>query len=351
MSDVSAPTPAPGRSRARPLLLALIVLALLALVGALYLQDQLAPPKISGAAQTFEVEPGWGASRVARELADAGLVKQPQVFSLWLRYKDLDRSIGEGLYNLSPAMSASEVARVLEAGGRPRVVSIVIPEGFRASDVAARLAGAGLGDETALMNLIEEPGALRLAFVPEGAGLEGFLFPASYEFPLRSAPEEALGVILERFSAELTPEVSAALQANNLSVYDWVTLASVVQAEAGTMGEMPIIAGVFRNRLDAGMRLQSDPTVAYGLGKPMTALDAPAGDFEVDQPWNTYLYAGLPPTPISNPGQAALLAVLNPQRDNPAGAPYLYFLHDRNLVFRPNLTLEDHERDVQEFLR
>ena len=88
------------------------------------------------------------------------------------------------------------------------------------------------------------------------------------------------------------------------------------------------------------MPLQSDPTVAYGLGKPMTELDAPAGDFGVDQPWNTYLYGGLPPTPISNPGRAALLAVLEPQRDNPEGEPYLYFLHDRDLVFRPNLTLE-----------
>ena len=320
-------------------------------MGTLYLQDQLAPPKISGAARTFEVEPGWGASRVAQELADAGLVRQPQVFSLWLRYRGLDRSIGEGLYSLSPAMSASQVARVLEAGGRPRVVNVVIPEGFRADDVAARLAGAGLGDEATLISLIENSGTLRPAFVPEGLGLEGFLFPASYEFPLRSTPEEALSVILERFNAELTLEVRAALDTNNLSVYDWVTLASVVQAEAGTTGEMPIIAGVFLNRLDAGMRLQSDPTVAYGLGKPMTELDAPAGDFDVDQPWNTYLRAGLPPTPISNPGQAALLAVLNPQRDNPAGAPYLYFLHDRNLVFRPNLTLEDHQRDVQDYLR
>ena len=351
MSDVPAPKPAPRRSRARPLLLALVILALFALLGTLYLQDQLAPARLSGAAQTFEVEPGWGASRVAQELAGEGLIKQPQVFSLWLRYRGLDRSIGEGLYSLSPAMSAPEVARVLEAGGRPRVVGVVIPEGFRATDVAARLAGAGLGDEAALMNLIEEPGALRPAFVPEEAPLEGFLFPASYEFPVGSTPEEALGVVLERFSEELTPEVRAALDANNLSVYDWVTLASVVQAEAGTLGEMPIIAGVFRNRLDVEMRLQSDPTVAYGLGKPMTELDAPAGDFGVDQPWNTYLYGGLPPTPISNPGRAALLAVLEPQRDNPEGEPYLYFLHDRDLVFRPNLTLDDHERDVQEYLR
>ena len=161
MSDVPAPKPAPRRSRARPLLLALVVLALFALLGALYLQDQLAPARLSGAAQTFEVEPGWGASRVAQELANEGLIKQPQVFSLWLRYRGLDRSIGEGLYSLSPAMSAPEVARVLGAGGRPRVVQIVIPEGFRASDVAARLAGASLGDEETLTNLIEE--ARRLA--------------------------------------------------------------------------------------------------------------------------------------------------------------------------------------------
>jgi len=187
--------------------------------------------------------------------------------------------------------------------------------------------------------------------VPEGAGLDGYLFPASYEFPARSTPEGVLRVMLRRFERELTPEVRARLRDLGLSVHGWVTLASMIQAEAGNHGEMPVIAGVFLNRLDRGMPLQSDPTVAYGLGKRLPELDALAGDLEADHPWNTYTRAGLPEGPIGNPGRAALRVVFRAQRTDASGESYLYFLHGRGGEFRPNLTLEGHNRDVKEFLR
>ena len=99
------------------------------------------------------------------------------------------------------------------------------------------------------------------------------------------------------------------------------------------------------------MRLQSDPTVAYGLGKPLPELDAVAGDIERDTPWNTYTREGLPPTPIGNPGAHALSVIFSARRTDAAGRPYLYFLHGLNGDFRPNLTLEDHNRDVEAYLR
>ena len=137
-------------------------------------------------------------------------------------------------------------------------------------------------------------------------------------------------------------------------MHEWVTLASIVQSEAASHEEMPIIAGVFLNRLDDGMLLQSDPTVAYGLGKAMPELSALAGDLRRDTPWNTYTRPGLPATPISNPGSHALQAVLEPERLNEAGVPWLYFLHGTDggiPVFRPNTNLAAHERDVVVFLR
>jgi len=117
---------------------------------------------------------------------------------------------------------------------------------------------------------------------------------------------------------------------------------------------MAIIAGVFRNRLDRGMALQSDPTVAYGLGKALPELDVTAGDFTVDHPWNTYVHPGLPAGPIGNPGAAALAAVLAPERTSPSGRPWLYFLHGVDgdaAVFRPNVSYDDHLRDVARYLR
>jgi UPF0755 protein len=157
--------------------------------------------------------------------------------------------------------------------------------------------------------------------------------------------------MLERFEAELTPETRTRLEQLDWTVHEWTTFASMIQSEAGDSSEMTIIAGVFRNRLDEGWRLESDPTVAYGLGKDLPELDFPAGDFSVDHPWNTYMHTGLPPTPISNPGSDALAAVFVPTRQNEDGQDYFFFLHAPDGTFRPNLNLQDHERDVQRYLR
>jgi UPF0755 protein len=348
---LSEPPRPPGRTHwLRALLLLTLFVGAAGIAGLLWWQRQLTPAQPPAAAQEveFEVEAGWGAARVATALEDAGLVRDARVFRLYLQLQGLDREVGEGLYLLSPALSTPQIADRLGGGGRPRVRTVVIPEGFRAGQVAQRLR-AELALDVA--GLIETPGALRPEFVPPEAGLEGYLFPASYEIPLGSSPEGALELMLGRFARELTPAVRRELRALGLSVHEWVTLASMVQAEAGSREEMPIIAGVFLNRLDRGMRLQSDPTVAYGLGKRLPDLDAASGDLRQDTPWNTYTRAGLPRGPIGNPGHHALQVIFQAQRRDASGAPYLYFLHGLDGSFRPNLTLDDHNRDVEAFLR
>ncbi|MEM6429395.1 MAG: endolytic transglycosylase MltG, partial [Deinococcota bacterium] len=226
-----------------------------------------------------------------------------------------------------------------------------IPEGFRMVDIAARFAEAGFGDASSLESLFRNPADVRPEYVPEDAPLEGYLFPASYDIPVGSSASEIVEIMLARFEDELTEEMQEMLEQQNFSVHDWVTLASIIQSEAGEVSEMPIISGVFRNRLDEGWRMESDPTVAYGLGKDLPELDFPGGDFSVDHPWNTYLREGLPVTPISNPGSEALEMVFLPQRANPDGLPYMFFLHAPDGGFHPNLTLDDHNRDVQTYLR
>lgn len=342
------------RRRGRGLALTALALVLTAAAAALAAVWSLSPASADTTPREFEVLPGWGGVRVAAALEDAGIVRFALAFEAYVRWQGLDRSIGEGLYDLSPSMSVPDVAAALVAGGRPRTVRIVVPEGWRAADVAARLAANGLGDETEILGRIAHPGDIAPPYLPEGAGLEGYLFPASYDVPVRSSVDDALGVMVARFEAEIDGDVAEALLARDLTVHQWVTLASMVQAEAATHDEMGIIAGVFVNRLEVGMPLQSDPTVAYGLGKALPELDALAGDLRLDTPYNTYTRGGLPPGPIGNPGTDALRAVLEPVRATPDGERYFYFLHgvdDGTPVFRPNTDLAGHNRDVARYLR
>lgn len=364
----AGPTRAPHRKRGGTW--ALIVLLLLALIGVggwFGVNYILSAPSETASVVEFEVRPGWGASRVAAELEEHGLVRSARAFSVYLRFKDLDHSIGEGLYDLSPTLSVAELAERLVSGGRPRTVRIVIPEGWRAVDVVGRLAEFDIGSAEELQALVDAPPPeIAPAGLPSGAGLEGYLFPAGYDMPVGTSPEAALAWLVDTLEDTLhAPEMlegvpgaenglDALLGTIGIDVHGWVTLASIVQAEAASDDEMGIIAGVFINRLDFGMPLQADPTVAYGLGKPMPELSAVAGDLRVDTPWNTYTRPGLPYGPIGNPGRAALRAVLDPVRYTEDGFAYLYFLHGTDggvPVFRPNTNLPAHERDVDRYLR
>ncbi len=342
----------PRWRRARPWVLSALGALMVLVAAALVVAYELTPPSATPSAVTFDVKPGWGGKEVAAVLQREGLVRNGRIFELYLRARGLDRSIGEGLYDLSPAMNAAQIAAALEKGGRPRTVHVVIPEGWRASRIAQALHDAGLGTADAFLALVRTPGDLRPGFVPSADGLEGYLFPAAYDIPVESSPRDILELMLQRFRQELDGSTEEQLRARGMSVHAWVTLASMVQAEAANPGEMPIIAGIFLNRLDLGMPLQSDPTVAYGMNKPLPQLEAK--DLQQDNPWNTYTRAGLPRGPIDSPGHAALRSVLDPVRTNDRGERYLYFLHAESngkTVFRPNTTLQAHNEDVRRFLQ
>lgn len=305
----------------------------------------------------FEVLRGSSATGVAQDLEEAGLLRDHRALLAYLMWKGWQGRIGEGLYDLSPALDVPALAERLVQGGRPRTARLLLPEGQRARDLLLRVQEAGWPTAVIIEmeQLIADPPAdLRPEGLPEEAGLEGYLFPDSYDLPLAFGAADILRTLVGRLELELDPATREALAAADLDVHDWVVLASMVQAEAGDSSEMGIIAGVFLNRLDLGMPLQSDPTVAYGLGKDLPELDFPAGDFSIDHPWNTYTRGGLPQGPIGNPGAAALAAVLAPERHDEQGRAWYYFLHGVDggqPVFRPNLNYEAHLRDVARFLR
>ncbi len=303
----------------------------------------------TGAKAEVRIAKGSGAAAVGRLLEEAGLVRSGSLFALYLRFSGQDKKLRPGYYRLE-GKGLRAVALALTDESRPLTVRITFPEGWRAVEMAQRLSENSL-DGPGFLKLVQDPPAELRPAEARGPTLEGYLFPATYEFPLDASAEDILRTMTRRMAQEFTPEAKGRLQALGLAdVHEWVTLASIVQAEAANAAEKPLIAGVFLNRLELGMPLQADPTVAYGLGKRLNELDRRAGDFEQDTPYNSYTRPGLPPGPIGNPGAEALRAVLNPQRTNERGQKYLYFLHAQGRLFL-NVDFQSHLRDVARYYR
>jgi len=312
------------------------------LVAALSLWYLVAP---TGEVAVVRIPKGAGAAQIGRVLEEEGIVRSGRVFALLARVLGAERELRSGVFRLKGEGTLAVIEELKRA--EPVATRLTFPEGWRAKDYAKRLSAAGFDGEGFLRLVENPPPGLKPPYVL-GPTLEGYLFPDTYEIPVEAGPEEIVRIMIRRFERELDEERLAELSVLGLSVHAWVTLASIVQAEAGSEEEMPWIAGVFLNRLEVGMPLQADPTVAYALGKDLPELNRYAGDFEVDSPYNTYRAKGLPPGPINNPGRAALLAVLHARRLSPEGKPYLFFFHSRGELYL-NETFEGHLRDLNRY--
>jgi UPF0755 protein len=283
------------------------------------------PLDMNGAPQTFTVEVGESVDSVANHLQLVGLVRDAESFRSYLIYSGLDTSIQAGNYELSTAMSALDIAHELQDATPEEVTFVVLP-GWRVEEVAESLSTSGLPityDE--FLSAAKTP-PQHFDFLAGASTVEGFLYPDSYIFSRNiSSAEEMIGEMIRNFSAHLTPDLINGFQRQGLTVYQAVTLASMVEREAVQGDEQTLIASVYLNRFKIGMKLDADPTVQYAIGynilqqtwwtNPLSLLD-----LEVNSVYNTYKYEGLPPTPIANPSPGALRAVAFP-----AETPYLFF--------------------------
>lgn len=285
-------------------------------------QDALTlPVNPGGQPVQFLVKEGETANSVATRLYDLGLIRDRETFRAYLIYSGRDTRIRSGNYTLSAAMNALEIAGKLQDPLSQEVVFNILP-GWRAEEIAASLATSGIN-----VNAESFLEAVRQGKKGEEplASYEGFLFPGSYRFLRDVTAEEMVQAFYHEFERSVTEDLRNAYAQRGLSLVEAVTLASIVQREAVVIEEQPLIASVFYNRLQQNMKLDSDPTVQYALGYgeawgtwwkvPLTL-----NDLTVDSPYNTYLYPGLPPGPICNPGLSALQAVAYP-----AETPYFYF--------------------------
>ncbi len=287
----------------------------------------LSPRDPAARPQSFTVELGEPTYQITQRLEAQGLIQDADLFRLYLIYAGLDTSIQAGEYTLSARMSPVEIAHALQ-DATPSEVTFRILAGWRLEEIAAALPTSGLTfTPQAFLSYAASP-PLSLPMIhelPPGSSLEGFLFPDRYRLPRDSSIQEFIQTLLQRFNSQVDAALRDGFARQGLDLVQAVTLASMVQREAVDASEMPLIASVFLNRLAAGMRLDSDPTIQYALGfqsdqntwwkNPLTLED-----LQIESPYNTYLQPGLPPGPICNPGLEALRAVAFP-----AQSSYYYF--------------------------
>lgn len=282
------------------------------------------PLELNGQEQHFQVQQGEPIESVAARLQQARLIRDAGALRDYLIYTGMDVSVQAGDYKVTPAMSIVDVAHLMQDATPSEVTFVVLP-GWRMEEIAESLPTSGLDItpyDFAAAAVSPHPG---YGFLDGEASAEGFMYPDSYVLPRSTTVTELVYAMLRNFSLHLTPDLSEGFSHQGLSVYQAVTLASIVQRETMHASEAPMVASVYINRLRAGMKLDADPTVQYALGynalqrtwwtNPLTALD-----LQAPSPYNTYIADGLPPTPISNPGLEALQAVANP-----ADTPYFYF--------------------------
>lgn len=348
----------------RFLFLLLLLLAVIAVGAVLYLVYYARPP--AAPLETtpgvpveivFEVRPGETTSEIAQNLAAKGLIRIPLLFQLYARLRGMDSQLEAGRYVLRSDMTMDEILVTLtSAPGEPEI-SFTLREGLRLEQVVESLSEQGLAPAADLRAALQRDYDYDfLADRPEGATLEGYLFPDTYRIPQSYTATQVIDFLLRAFGNKFTATMRQQAQSQGMTIFQVVTLASIVEREAIVDAERPLIASVYLNRLEAGMPLDADPTVQYALGYnksqerwwPIIYFDELGVNnlTEFDHPYNTYRYPGLPPGPICSPGLASLKAVLEP-----ADTEYLFFVakNDGTGEHAFARTLEEHNANVAKY--
>ena len=295
------------------------------------------------AEQFVEVPQGSGSAGIAKRLADAGVVRDVNSFRIALWLTGAARRLQAGEYRFDRPLSARQVADKI-ARGDVFVRPITFPEGLTMRQMAALYESKGFGPAKELLDAVRSAALVR-AIDPDARDLEGYLFPDTYKLPRHATAGQLVARMVAGFMKALTPDLIERAQARGLTIRPLVPLASIVEKETGNPDERPRVAAVYANRLKIGMGLQCDPTVIYALERAgRYDGNLTREDLQFDSPYNTYRYAGLPPGPIASPGRASLLAAAAP-----ADVAYLYFVSKNDGSHAFAATLDEHNRNVQQY--
>jgi UPF0755 protein len=327
----------------RSVLLLVIVLAAGAFAALIYGRVREPYRAYQGVERFVDIPQGAGSRTIGQRLVDAGVVHDLLTYRVALWLSGEGRHLKAGEYRFDHPLTPGEVIDKI-ARGDVYVIHITFPEGLTMFDMAQLFESHGLGPAADFLVAAKDPTPIR-EIDRDAKTLEGYLFPETYALPRHADAHQLVHQMVEQFRHAFTPELRAAAAEKNLTPHQVVTLASIVEKETGRADERPTVAAVYANRLRIGMALQCDPTVIYALalaGRYTGNLHK--DDLQVDSPYNTYRYPGLPPGPIASPGRASLDAAVHP-----ADADFLYFVsrNDGSHVFAR--TLDEHNRNVQKF--
>ncbi len=288
----------------------------------------------------FSISQGEGVNRMTHRLESKGLITSPLRFKWLARLKGEDKRLKAGEYRLAGNMTPNQILDVL-VNGKPYLYRITIPEGFNLRQIADEINRLELSDGDQFLTLAMDPqvaGNLDIA----QATLEGYLFPDTYYFPKNVSPGAIIDTMVQHFQASFPAKWRQRARTLNLTVHEVVTLASIIEKETGDPSERPLIASVFHNRLKKRMRLESDPTVIYGIKNFNGNLTRK--DLRTRTPYNTYMNRGIPPGPIANPGLASIEAALYP-----ADTGYLFFVAKKDGTHYFSTNIKDHNRAVYRY--
>ena len=299
------------------------------------------PPSDERVLKTVSIERGMSFRLIAEDLEKAGVVRDAESFGLAARILGAYKKVKAGEYEFTTNMTPIEVLEQLVKGKIKRYF-VTIPEGYNVKEIAAALKSAGLVEPDVFVARALDPD-LAASLGVAGPTLEGYLFPDTYEFTRGTSADDMIARMAEKFK-KVYAEYEDEAKARGMSMRKVVTLASIIEKETGAPGEREIISSVFHNRLKMGIKLQSDPTVIYGIA----GFDGniTKRHLSIKSPYNTYKIYGLPPGPIANPGKESIGAAIRP-----AKADYIYFVSRNDGTHKFSRTLKEHNEAVQEFQR
>jgi UPF0755 protein len=286
------------------------------------------------------IKPGQQFKTIPEHLHRLGILKEPFKFGIYARIKHLDKRIKAGEYQLSSVMSPKKILHKF-VSGKVRQYKVTLPEGYSLNQIAVVIAGAGLATKEAFMKAVYDSDRIH-SFGINADSFEGYLFPDTYYFSKGIPIEKIISAMVNRFQSQFNVDWKQQAEKIGFSIHEIVTLASIIEKETGAPFERPVISSVFHNRLKKKMRLESDPTVIYGI----EGFDGniTRKHLNTQTPYNTYRKRGLPPGPIANPGSAAIEAALYPDDTS-----FLFFVSKKDGTHKFSTTISEHNRAVRKY--
>ena len=294
--------------------------------------ENLKPASVVPEESIVTITPGMSAGDVATLLEEDALIRNVRAFQWYVDRAGVKNMLQAGVYRLSPTYSVAEIVDII-VEGRVDTRLVAIPAGLRLDQIEQALSDAGYHPSEVQAAVNKTYDHALLGYKPEGASLEGYIFPESYQVTSDTTPAQLIEHALDEFSANLSQAMLDKIERQGLSLHEAITLASIIQKEASDPEIQPTIAQVFLKRLREGIQLGSDVTFFYA-----SAIAGVQPTLDIDSPYNTRRYEGLPPGPISNFPINALEAVANPSNTD-----YLYFVAGDDGVTYFSKTIEEHE--------